>query len=190
MADRRALTSVVGDSSPTTLFSFRWRPTALTKVGLLHTYFFLKVSTLMKRKSSRKTLESMCGQPSSEDGLDPRHYFKEGRSKRDSRKDWQLCRQIFETLNYVLSGDSHDEVLQGLLVSEVVPAPDATRVLVTVQALDPEVEIGLILTKLQSAIGRLRAEVARSISRRKVPDLSFQVMCPSSPLSQQEGGDE
>src|SRR5262249_41808063 len=90
--------------------------------------------TLMKRKSSRKTLESLCGQPSAEDGLDPRHYFKQGRSKRDSRKDWQLCRQIFETLNYVLSGDSHDEVLQGLLVSEVVPAPDATRVLVTVQA--------------------------------------------------------
>jgi ribosome-binding factor A len=143
----------------------------------------------MKRKSSRTNFDSMRGQASPEDGLDPRDYFKPTRQKRDTRKDWQLCRQVFETLNYVLSGDSHDEVLQGLLVSEVVPAPDATRMLVTVQSLDVVVDPTAILQSLHLAMGRLRAEVARSISRRKVPELAFQIVLPSPPTSMAEGGE-
>lgn len=143
----------------------------------------------MKRKSSRKNFETMCGQPGTEDGLDPRDYFKPTRQRRDTRKDWQLCRQVFETLNYVLSGGSHDEVLQGLLVSEVVPAPDATRLLVTVQSLDVGVDPTAILQSLQLAMGRLRAEVARSISRRQVPELAFQVVLPSPPSASMEGGE-
>ncbi|MDB5343075.1 MAG: ribosome-binding factor [Schlesneria sp.] len=149
----------------------------------------LKVLTLMKRKPSRKSFETMCGQPSPEDGLDPRDYFKPTRQRRDTRKDWQLCRQVFETLNYVLSGDGHDDVLQGLLVSEVAPAPDATRMLVTVQSLDAVVDPTAILQSLQLAMGRLRAEVARSISRRKVPELAFQVFLPSPPTSMTDGGE-
>lgn len=142
----------------------------------------LKVLTLMQRKPSRKALESMCGETSSEDGLDPREYFKPTRQKRDRRKDWQLCRQVFETLNYVLSGDSHDDVLRALLVCEVTPAPDATRVLVSVQSLDQgDADPTVILQRLQGAMGRLRAEVARSISRRKVPELAFRVICGSPP---------
>lgn len=143
----------------------------------------------MKRKPSRKNFETMCGQPGPEDGLDPRDYFKPTRSRRDTRKDWQLCRQVFETLNYVLSGDSHDEVLQGLLVSEVIPAPDATRLLVSVQSLDAGVDPTAILHGLQLAMGRLRAEVARSISRRKVPELAFQVVLPGLPSTSTEGGE-
>lgn len=134
----------------------------------------------------------MCGQPGPEDGLDPRDFFKPARSRRDSRKDWQLCRQVFETLNYVLSGDSHDDVLRSLLVAEVSPAPDATRLLVTIQPLD----VGegpdpvLILHRLQQAVGRLRAEVGRSISRRKVPELVFRVVVNPTPFPSAEGGDE
>lgn len=133
----------------------------------------------------------MCGQPGPEDGLDPRDFFKPARSRRDSRKDWQLCRQVFETLNYVLSGDSHDDVLRGLLVAEVTPAPDATRLLVTVQPLDvgdtPDPMV--ILQRLQQAMGRLRAEVGRSISRRKVPELVFRVVLNQAPPSSPAGGD-
>ncbi len=144
----------------------------------------------MQRKPSRRILESMCGQPSPEDGVDPRDYFKPSRQKHDRRKDWQLCRQVFETLNYVLSGDSHDDVLRGLLVCEVTPAPDATRVLVSVQSLDQgDVDPVAILRRLQSAMGRLRAEVARSISRRKVPELAFRIV-PNNPLSLGTGANE
>lgn len=132
----------------------------------------------------------MCGQPGPDDGLDPRDFFKPTRSRRDSRKDWQVCRQVFETLNYVLSGDSRDDVLRGLLVSEVSPAPDATRLLVTVQPLDltDGVEPITILQHLHEATGRLRAEVARSISRRKVPELIFQLSLNSPAKPAPEGG--
>lgn len=138
----------------------------------------LKDSLLMKRKSSRKILESMCGQPGPDDGLDPRAFFRPACDRRDSRKDWQVCRQVFETLNSVLSGETGDDVLRSLLVCEVVPAPDATRLLVSVQSLDRTEGSApaVILERLQQATGRLRAEVARSISRRKVPELVFRVI--------------
>ena len=130
----------------------------------------------------------MCAQPGPDDGLDPREFFKPVRNRRDNRKDWQVCRQVFETLNYVLSGDSHDDVLRSLLVCEVVPAPDATRLLVTVQPLDVDggTDLAVILQRLQQATGRLRAEVARSISRRKVPELVFRVVL--NDRSAMEGG--
>lgn len=146
----------------------------------------------MKRKPSRKILESMCGQPGPDDGLDPRDFFKPERSRRDSRKDRQVCRQVFETLNYVLSANGHDDTLTHLLVSEVVPAPDATRLLVTVQPLNlgDELDPVVILRCLHQATGRLRAEVARSISRRKVPELVFQLKPGDSLTPEAEGGCE
>jgi ribosome-binding factor A len=120
----------------------------------------------------------MCGIPGPDDGIDPRELFKSGRRSKNDRRDRQLCRQVFETLSYVLSSVSHDEVLEDLVVREVVPAPDASRLLVIVcpfaarDRCDP-VEA---LQHLHQAVGGLRAEIARSISRRKVPDLVFCVI--------------
>lgn len=132
----------------------------------------------MKRKPSRKILESMCGLPGPEDGLDPRQFFKPARSRRNSRKDWQLCRQVLETLNYVLSGECRDDVLQCLCVCDVQPQPDATRLLVTVcpVVVDNEFDPSLATEHLQNSMGWLRSEIARSISRRKVPELKFCVV--------------
>lgn len=146
----------------------------------------------MKRKPADQVLQSMCGQPGPEDGLDPRDYFKAARQRRDSRKDWQVCRQVFETLNYVLSGDGRDMVLCGLNVAEVVPAPDATRLLVVVEPLDQldAIDPVLILQRLKQATGRLRAAVASSISRRKVPELIFQLADRSPPTRPQSGLDD
>ena len=119
----------------------------------------------------------MCGQPGPDDGVDPRDFFKPQSSRRDGRKDWQLCRQIAETLNFVLSGELNDDVLRGVYVQQAEPAPDASRVLVTVAPLgsDDEGDPAQILERLQAASKRLRAEVARSISRRKAPVLVFRV---------------
>ena len=149
----------------------------------------------MKRKSSQKQcfkssqeqIESMCGQPGPDDGIDPRDFFKSSRQRRNSRKDWQLCRQVSDTLNYVLSGDCRDEIVQGLIVTEVAPAPDAHRLLVTVCPFAPGDDFSPVvaLERLQRLIGRLRSEVARSISRRKVPELIFRVTL--NPLSQVAG---
>lgn len=150
----------------------------------------LKDYSLMKRKPSKRVLESLCGQPGPDDGLDPRDFFKSERQRRESRKDLQVCRQVFETLNYVLSGESHDDVLRSLLVNSVAPAPDASRLLVTVEPLDRDVEPVVILQKLKQATGRLRTEVAQSISRRKVPELTFQIALRDSSSPCQNGGEQ
>lgn len=124
----------------------------------------------------------MCGEPGPDDGVDPRTFFKSNPGRRTSRKDWQLCRQVLETLSYVLSENTQDEVLGDLLVCEVAPAPDATRLLVSVRCLDPVHGPApeLILVHLQNVVGRLRSEVAASISRRKVPELIFRVVGETS----------
>jgi ribosome-binding factor A len=105
-------------------------------------------------------------------------------SHKDSRKAKQLCRQVAETLDLVLSGDSRDELLQSLHVLSVVPAPNSSRMLVTVSAdLPPEdYNRRKILERLDEQTGRLRAEVAASIHRKRVPSLVFHVVGPLSSI--------
>lgn len=105
------------------------------------------------------------------------------RPQRTDRKTLQLCGQIADTLNYVLSGELDDDLLRNLYVESVRPAPDASRLLVSVAPLDAA-DAGradLILSKLQIHAPRIRSEVARSIHRRKTPELSFVVVRPEEP---------
>lgn len=133
---------------------------------------------------SRKVLRSLCAEVGPDDGLDPREKARSrhgamARSRSD-RKLRQLCGQVAQTLNLVLSGSS-DEVLSGLYVSAVDPAPNSGRLMVTVSAgpagpTDPAEVLG----HLDHAAGRLRAEVASAVSRRKVPHLVYQLALPLS----------
>lgn len=96
-----------------------------------------------------------------------------------NRKALQLCSQVAETLNYVLSGDCDDELLQNLQVASVVPAPNASQLLVTVYPVvadGPAIDAGELRRRLSRATGRLRTEVARSITRKKAPNLLFQLV--------------
>jgi ribosome-binding factor A len=106
------------------------------------------------------------------------------RRNKESRKAKQLCRQVAETLELVLSGDCRDERLQSLHVISVVPAPNSSRLLVTVSADLPieEFDRQEILASLDRQTGRLRAEVAASINRKRVPALVFHVVGPLSSL--------
>lgn len=102
------------------------------------------------------------------------------RSHKESRKAKQLCRQVTEILDLVLSGDCRDELLQSLHVISVMPAPNSSRLLVTVSADLPieEFDPQKILELLERHTGRLRCEVAASISRKRVPSLAFRVVGP------------
>lgn len=146
----------------------------------------------MKRMPSRKDLESLCGQPGPDDGIDPRKFFKPKRNRRTSHKDWQLCRQVSETLNYILSGESHNEILRNLIVVDVVPAPDSHRLLVTVCPFAPNASFdpAEAMERLKQAVGRLRSEVARSITRRRVPEIVFNFIIQSPSDFQRKGGQD
>lgn len=130
------------------------------------------------RKDRQSDWQQHSSTRSEEDGADPRDFFKPQQQRRPHRKTLQLCSQIQRTLEYVLSGEMDDDVLRGLMVQQVRPAPDASRLLVTVVPLDEGVSAETILHRLAIVSGRLRTEIARSINRRKTPQLSFEVMLP------------
>ena len=101
--------------------------------------------------------------------------------RRDGRKAKQLCRQVAETLDLVLSGDCRDDLIQSLHVVSVEPAPNSSRLLVVVTSDLPaeQYDWHRIMDRLRQQAGRLRAEVAASINRKKVPLLAFHLLGPS-----------
>jgi ribosome-binding factor A len=98
------------------------------------------------------------------------------------RKAVQLCHQVAETLEEVLA-DCGDAVLQDLRVLDVEPAPDASRLLVTV-AVDGwprrDVDPSRVYNHLARAAGHLRGEVAGAITRKKAPVLVYRLAPPDS----------
>ena len=105
------------------------------------------------------------------DGLQSQEYGPVGENSVRNRKAMQLCRQVEQTLHLALA-DCADPILQELLVLNVQPFPDSSRLLVTVQA---ESEQVVVLERLHAATRKLRREVAAGIHRRKTPDLAFHV---------------
>jgi ribosome-binding factor A len=136
-----------------------------------------------RKKPSRRQLQSLCADIHPDDGTDPKQFFRPSRTtKAVDRKTLQLCRQVAETLNLVLSGECSDEFLQCLQVVDVRPAPDASQLLVLVSPslVDPAPNPVTVLQHLAAANGRLRAEVAAAIVRRRAPKLVFQYVASNS----------
>ena len=122
-------------------------------------------------------MQSLCGEIHPDDGIDPKELFRPTRKHASAnRKARQLCGQVADTLNLVLSGECGDELLRNLQVVAVTPAPDATQLLVLVA---PAVASELadpaeVLARLAARAGRFRAEVTAAITRRRAPKLLFQ----------------
>ena len=122
-----------------------------------------------------------------EDGTDPIAFHdRRGRHKRAAggrgertpgRKALQLCGQVRDALHGILS-DCGDEVLHGLTVVSVEPAPNTGRLRVTV-AVPGTADVtdrDAATQHLLNAAGRLRADVATCVYRKYAPDLAFVVV--------------
>jgi ribosome-binding factor A len=142
---------------------------------------FNPILAMSRRRRSK--LQQRAGRTGPDAGVDPSQFFDRRSRQRVDRKAYQLCRQVSDTLNFVLSGDTGDDVLRGLYVDSVDPAPDASHLLVSVAPLDrdDQTPAEVYLTKLMAVSGKLRSEVAASISRRKAPELAFRVVPPPEP---------
>ena len=74
----------------------------------------------------------------------------------------------------------NDSDLESVSVVDVVPAPDARRMLVLIN-IDPAgdsmsaSDVEFTMAVLQAHVPRLRAEIARTINRKKTPNLIFEV---------------
>lgn len=120
-----------------------------------------------------------------------RRFTSPDRPPRVDRKTLQLCRQIADTLNYVLSGELNDDVLRNVYVDSVQPAPDASRLMVSVALIDPSdtTPADKVLHRLGLWSPRIRSEVAQSIHRRKTPELSYCVVRPEMPAARPIAGE-
>ena len=124
---------------------------------------------MSSRNSSRRRLESLLTGESCRTPGTPGPHFD---VRQIDRKTLQLCRQVERALNYAL-GSCENDVLADLRVDSVEPAPNASHLLVTVSPLNPELRALQILPELQRASGYIRSEIATSIHRKRVPELSF-----------------
>jgi ribosome-binding factor A len=132
---------------------------------------------MKRRKSSHKQILDSCAEMGQDDGVDPRTFFKDLPAKKTNRKVLQLCREVERTVGWILAYESGDDLLSGLVIESVEPAPDSTRLAVTVLTEAPidAPARGVILERLQRFKGQLRSEVAKAVCRKRVPDLVFRV---------------
>lgn len=137
----------------------------------------------MKRSKKRAAgpAQRLCAELHSDDGIDPRHAAR--RAQRDSsapdRKTWQLCKQVHRAIEFALAAECGDPILKDLVVTRVEPAPGAGTLAVTVRPSvsgDAPAPRDAIERRLAAARGRIRAVVATEITRRKTPELRFQVL--------------
>jgi hypothetical protein len=83
----------------------------------------------------------------------------------------QLCRQAQRALNLALA-ERPVSGLEQLYFDEVTPAPGCGHLLVHFVAPDGSA-LSDVLASLRRETPRLRAQVARAISRKQAPELSF-----------------
>lgn len=128
----------------------------------------LRVPQLSEKKMSRKSSGRSHLRESGFDSFPPAGH---------SRKDLQLCRQVADTLSLAL-GDCGDDCLRDLHVVRVVPAPDASQLLVIVGSAPGEVPPAPteVLAHLQARTPWLRGEVAQAITRKRAPSLLFEYL--------------
>jgi ribosome-binding factor A len=114
-------------------------------------------------------------------GIDPSEFFEPHQHARVERKVQQLCKEVERTLGYALPA-CDDATIRDFIIVSVEPAPDASRLLVTLAPSSAlEVDVGALIERLQRVRGFLRAEIASAIQRKRTPELAFQVVPPRAP---------
>jgi ribosome-binding factor A len=88
------------------------------------------------------------------------------------RKCKQVCREVFRVL---AQAEPRDPLLAGMLIMEVSPAPDASRLAVWVR-LGEGVDVEAARAALTRWKGGLRAEIAQALQRKRTPELVFDVL--------------
>ena len=128
---------------------------------------------MSRRRPRVDDLNNLAAEVGGEDGGDAKEFHAKpwNQPKQAGRKGRQLCAQVKEALHGAL-GACADEVLQGLDVVSVEPAPHTGRLRVLVASEDRLAAE----SALRRAAGFLRGEVASAVSRRYTPELVFEVM--------------
>jgi ribosome-binding factor A len=90
-----------------------------------------------------------------------------------------LCEQVRVALSWVIGSAIGDDLLAVCHVQAVEPLRGGSRLLVKI-SVPPDVSVAEVVDRLAVATPVLRAEVAQSITRRKVPELVYTAVPASS----------
>lgn len=118
----------------------------------------------------KEKLLSMVGEIHPEDG-DPdviRRQNRSGKHVKD-RKIHALCKQIEIALSMAMPADLD------LIPMAVTPGADPSHVIAIFQRTDEDIDLRAATERLESLNGYFRAEIAKSISRKRVPALILRV---------------
>lgn len=143
----------------------------------------------MKSRKTKDDLRELCAEVHEDDCVDPREAFSRTtrQFKKENRKTLQLCKQAAWTIDVALRCEAADPMLNTLEVVDVSPAPDSKRLRVRVRPADDEIyDDDSILARLTTARGFLRAALAADVTRKRVPELIFQIV----PRSAESDGGE
>lgn len=131
-----------------------------------------------RRRRGGATAGSGRGMDSGETGVDPALFFTPiHESGRGDRKVQQICKEVERTLGYAL-GSCGDPLLGELTVMAVEPAPDASRLLVSLYASRAGLDARELIERLDKVKARFREEVAAVLQRKRTPELSFRLAAP------------
>jgi ribosome-binding factor A len=89
-------------------------------------------------------------------------------------KDLQVCRQVYDVLALALA-EIDDPVIDDLILARVTPAPNASRVQVTLVPNSADIDSTDALARLAEFLDDLREEVAAEVNRRRAPELVFRI---------------
>jgi hypothetical protein len=111
--------------------------------------------------------------------VDPGRFFG-GDTDRSGKRNWkvqQLCKQVERAAAVTLAAECESEALLGAAVACVEPAPDSSRLMAMVvlapgKAVDDLAEARAALVRSGASF---REEVARTIHRKRVPEIVFDV---------------
>ncbi len=126
------------------------------------------------RKTWLKQAKQLCDSIGPEDGLDPRALAKAS-ARTMSHKNQQFCSAARHAIALVLSGELGDPAFQELELLDVSLNEDGQFIIVTIRYFGD----GLLAneqqaaSKLQAVQGYLRSAIARSVNRKRVPGIRF-----------------
>jgi ribosome-binding factor A len=135
----------------------------------------------MKKNKSKTNAHELCEELREDDGVSSKDLVKKEQYKNEDHhqhRTRQLCKEAFRTIDLALNCDCHDPLLQQLEILSVEPIESSPNLMVILKAGEElgESEINEALKRIQQWNGHLRSQVAHSVNRKQIPNLTYRIM--------------
>ncbi|MFT5467318.1 MAG: ribosome-binding factor A [Verrucomicrobiales bacterium] len=132
---------------------------------------------MKKKKNLLVDHQDVCETLREGDGENPNREDRSQYAYKPNHSARRLCKEARRALDLAIAIDVADPTLEGVSVCEVRPVSGAQvlQVVVTTRCADAD-QLDRIHAALNAASGTLRASLAASVRRKRVPMLRFRVV--------------